>query len=117
MLSTAAATRGLSRRRSETCRPSADPRKLFADRQVDDACTTQARAGDHHARMLLDGLADHSRVDAQRMGPHRAEYGVRVFTWDERHELALVGHIERVEPQDRARVGDSRMGQARHLPG
>ena len=59
---------------------SADPRQLFADRQVDDPGAAQRRARHHHAGMVGDAGADHRGTDSQAdvHAWRRARVGVRV---------------------------------------
>src|SRR6476659_1890638 len=49
--------------------------------------------------LLLEALADDGCLRAERVRAHRLEHGVRRGTRHERHELALVGHVHRIETE------------------
>src|SRR6476659_1074087 len=56
---------------------SADARELLAEGDVDHAGGAERRRGHHHARVLLDALADDGCLRAERVRAHRLEHGVR----------------------------------------
>ena len=63
-------------------------------------------AHDDAAARLGRDLADRRRAGAERMGAQQRERLVGPLARDEREELPLVGHVQRIEPEDLARAAD-----------
>src|SRR4051812_18200258 len=89
-----------------TARASADPRQGVADELVHDPPPAERRLDEHHPRRLGADLADLARLLAAGHGPQRGEPRVRVLGRDERHQLALVRDVHRIDAED--------LGGARH---
>ena len=93
---------------------SADPGELLAEGQVDHPGPADAGAGHHQARVLGDDLTDHRRRGRDRVGAEHLEGTVGVGAGEHRHEAALVGDLERVQPEEPA-GGTDHVGH-RHIP-
>ena len=81
---------------------------VLADRQVDHPRTSEGGPSDDHSRMLRDTDSDHGGRLPELVTAHRLQDPIGVLRSDEGHELALVGDIQRVEPEQTAGVLDGR---------
>ena len=83
-------------------RTPADAGQLLAGQPVDDAAAAEARLHLHEVVRVVDHLADDRGVASERMRAHRREQALGVGGATDRDELALVGDVERIEPEELA---------------
>src|SRR5215470_10696207 len=81
---------------------SAYPRQRFAEWEVDDSLAADGGAGGDEAGMAGHHPADAARFLAERVGAQRRQHALGALGGDEGDELALVGDVERIEPEDLA---------------
>src|SRR5919108_3462066 len=81
---------------------SADAGELLPQHELDDAGAAYTSPHDHQGLVVRHHLADDLGVMAMPMAVHSFQNVLRVFPADDGDELALVGEVERVNPQDLA---------------
>src|SRR5512143_3238393 len=79
--------------------PSADARQLLAGEPVDNTLTSDPGRHAHEACGVGDHRADHHGIATERMTTKHAKQTRGVFGRHDRDELALVGNVQGVEPQ------------------
>ena len=82
-----------------TAAPSADPRELFAEWEVDDSAGSESSPRHDDTGMIGDDPADHAGTATMLVIVHGGDNGVDTFRWDECDQFALVGDVHRVEPE------------------
>src|SRR5215207_401589 len=83
--------------------PSTDPRQRVSDQHVYHARTTEPGVHEDHARRLLTDLADDRGFFTALDVPQLLQGSVRRVRGNDGEELAFVGDVEGVYPQDLAR--------------
>src|ERR1017187_3270364 len=81
--------------------------ELLAEHDVQNARTADLGLHQHHAGMIGNHLSDHGSFAAQRVLTHALDNFIRCFSGNDRDQLALVGHVERIESQYFAGALDS----------
>ena len=72
---------------------------------VDDARAADRGAADHHAGVVVDDGADADCARATRCAAHRGQRTIALRVGDEHQQAALVGDVQRVQPQRRGPLG------------
>src|SRR6478672_127522 len=85
-------------------RPSTDTRQLLSDQHVDDALSAKYSMHGDASWLPGDGAADNAGGPAERMRLHGRECVLRLFVWNDRDDLAFVGKIKRIEPENLAKA-------------
>ena len=80
----------------------ADARQRVADEHVDDPGSPESGEEHHDPGRLRADLADSDRVTPERMCSQRRQRGVGLVGRHDRHELALVGDVQRVDSEQLA---------------
>jgi len=93
---------------------SADPGQGIADEHVNDPTTTERGPQDDDPGRVSHHLADERRLPPERVGPQHGYGGLGLFLRDHGDELALVGHVERVDAEQVAGAED--LGGDRQQP-
>src|SRR5215472_14713906 len=73
--------------------------ELLSEHHVQNAGPTNLSFHQHHTGVIGHNLTDDDRSGTQRMLVHLANHVVRRFSRDDRHQLAFVGDIERIEAE------------------
>src|ERR1700733_16124794 len=81
----------------------ANSRQLLPDQHVDDAATAKYGPHDHTSRLSVGCMTDDCAVAAERMVAHRGERRFRLVRRHDAQDLALVGEVKRIEPEDFAK--------------
>src|SRR5678816_1911467 len=86
--------------------PSADPGQLLANQHVDDSPPSEHGPHSDAARLPMIDAPNDRRARTERMRSHRRQRCVGLLRRRDHHDLAFIGEIERIKPQDLAECLD-----------
>ena len=94
---------------------SAERWQLLSEKPIDNTPTTEPRPHLNEAMIVGHDLADDRRLAAKRVVTHRRQYTVGRMRRNNGDELALIGNVKRIQPEQLASRSYSRFHRQRLL--